>query len=85
MSGFALSYAAIMFILMILYDFSLLPAQFCCFGCSECRLDIHFTVGTPCEYAAPFAEKHAAARQHVLRSLISLHNNTQYNRTHTEG
>jgi hypothetical protein len=29
MSGFALSYAANMFILMILYDFCLLPAQFC--------------------------------------------------------
>jgi hypothetical protein len=28
-SGFALSYAANMFILMILYDFCLLPAQFC--------------------------------------------------------
>jgi hypothetical protein len=29
MSGFALSYATNMFILMILYDFCLLPAQFC--------------------------------------------------------
>jgi hypothetical protein len=29
-SGFALSYADTMFILMILYDFCLLPAQFCC-------------------------------------------------------
>jgi hypothetical protein len=29
MSGFALSYAANIFILMILYDFCLLPAQFC--------------------------------------------------------
>jgi hypothetical protein len=28
-SGFALSYAVNMFILMILCDFSLLPAQFC--------------------------------------------------------
>jgi hypothetical protein len=27
--GFALSYAANVFILMILYDFCLLPAQFC--------------------------------------------------------
>jgi hypothetical protein len=37
-------------------------------------LDIHFTVGTSCERAAPLAEKNAAARHHVLRSLISLHN-----------
>jgi hypothetical protein len=37
-------------------------------------VDIHFTVGTSCERAAPFAEKNAAARHHVLRSLISLHN-----------
>jgi hypothetical protein len=29
MLGFALPYTANMFILMILYDFSLLPAQFC--------------------------------------------------------
>jgi hypothetical protein len=29
MSGFALSYTANMFILMILYDVCLLPAQFC--------------------------------------------------------
>jgi hypothetical protein len=29
MSGFALSYTANKFILVILYDFSLLPAQFC--------------------------------------------------------
>jgi hypothetical protein len=28
-SGFTLSYAANMFILMILYDYCLLPAQFC--------------------------------------------------------
>jgi hypothetical protein len=33
-------------------------------------LDIHFTVGTICERAAPLA----AARHHVLRSLIRLHN-----------
>jgi hypothetical protein len=37
-------------------------------------LDIHFTVGTSCERAAPLAEKNASARHHVLRSLISLHN-----------
>jgi hypothetical protein len=37
-------------------------------------LDIHFTVGTSCERAAPLAEKNAAAQHHVLRSLISLHN-----------
>jgi hypothetical protein len=37
-------------------------------------LDIHFTVGTSYERAAPLAEKNAAARHHVLRSLISLHN-----------
>jgi hypothetical protein len=37
-------------------------------------LDIHFTVGTSCERAAPLAKKNAAARHHVLRSLISLHN-----------
>jgi hypothetical protein len=30
MSGFALSYTANMFILMILYDLCLLPAQICC-------------------------------------------------------
>jgi hypothetical protein len=35
---------------------------------------IHFSVGTSCERAAPLAEKNAAARHHVLRSLISLHN-----------
>jgi hypothetical protein len=29
MSVFALSYTAVMFILMTLYDFRLLPAQFC--------------------------------------------------------
>jgi hypothetical protein len=29
MSGFALSYTANMFILMIVYDFCLLPTQFC--------------------------------------------------------
>jgi hypothetical protein len=29
MSGFTLSYTSNMFILMILYDFSVLPAQFC--------------------------------------------------------
>jgi hypothetical protein len=29
MSGFAMSYAANMFILIILYDFCLSPAQFC--------------------------------------------------------
>jgi hypothetical protein len=37
-------------------------------------LDIHFTVGTSCESAAPLAEKNAIARHHVLRSPISLHN-----------
>jgi hypothetical protein len=37
-------------------------------------LDIHFTVGISCERAAPLAEQNAAARYHVLRSLISLHN-----------
>jgi hypothetical protein len=37
-------------------------------------LDINFTVGTSCERAAPLAEKNAAAQPHVLRSLISLHN-----------
>jgi hypothetical protein len=37
-------------------------------------LDIHFTVGTSCERARPLAEKNAAARYHVLRRLISLHN-----------
>jgi hypothetical protein len=36
--------------------------------------DIHFTVLISCERAAPPAEKNAAARHHVLRSLISLHN-----------
>jgi hypothetical protein len=36
-------------------------------------LDIHFTVGTSCERAAPLAEKNAVWH-HVLRSLISLHN-----------
>jgi hypothetical protein len=34
----------------------------------------NFTVGTLCERAASLAEKNAAARHHVLRSLISLHN-----------
>jgi hypothetical protein len=38
-------------------------------GCWERRL-----LGTSCERAAPLAEKNAAARYHVLRSLISLHN-----------
>jgi hypothetical protein len=37
-------------------------------------LDIQFAVGTSCERAAPLAEKNAAARHHVLRTLISLHN-----------
>jgi hypothetical protein len=37
-------------------------------------LDIHFTVGISREKAAPLAEKNAAARHQVLRSLISLHN-----------
>jgi hypothetical protein len=37
-------------------------------------LDINFTVGISCERAAPLAEKNAAARHHVLRSLISMHN-----------
>jgi hypothetical protein len=44
-------------------------------GCSERRLIGHsLDIGTSCERAAPFAEKNAAARHHVLRSLISLHN-----------
>jgi hypothetical protein len=34
----------------------------------------HFTIGTSTERAAPLAEKVAVARHHVLRSLISLHN-----------
>jgi hypothetical protein len=33
-----------------------------------------FTVGTSCERATPLAEKNAAAPHHVLRSLVSLHN-----------
>jgi hypothetical protein len=37
-------------------------------------LNIQFAVGTSCERAAPLAEKNAAAWHHVLRSLISLHN-----------
>jgi hypothetical protein len=37
-------------------------------------LDIHFTVGISCKRAAPLAKKNAAARHHLLRSLISLHN-----------
>jgi hypothetical protein len=37
-------------------------------------LGIHFTVGTSCERAAPLAEKNAAARHRILRSLINLHN-----------
>jgi hypothetical protein len=37
-------------------------------------LDIHFTAGTSCERATPLAEKNAAARHHVQRSLISLYN-----------
>jgi hypothetical protein len=36
-------------------------------------VDIRFTVGTSCERVAPLAEKNAAARHHVLRSPISLH------------
>jgi hypothetical protein len=36
-------------------------------------LDINFTVGTFCKRAAPLAEKNAATRHHVLRSLMSLH------------
>jgi hypothetical protein len=36
-------------------------------------LDIHFTVGSSCKRAASLAEKNAA-QHHVLRSLISLHN-----------
>jgi hypothetical protein len=36
--------------------------------------DIHFTAGTCCERAAPLADRNAAARHHVLRTLISLHN-----------
>jgi hypothetical protein len=37
-------------------------------------LDIHFIVGISCERAASLAEENVAARHHVLRSLISLHN-----------
>jgi hypothetical protein len=37
-------------------------------------LGINFTVGTSYERAAPLAEKNAAARYHLLRSQISLHN-----------
>jgi hypothetical protein len=37
-------------------------------------LDIHFTVATSCERAAPLAEKNSTARHHVLRSLIRLYN-----------
>jgi hypothetical protein len=37
-------------------------------------MNIHFTVGISCERAALLAEKNAAARHHVLRSLISLNN-----------
>jgi hypothetical protein len=37
-------------------------------------VDIRFTIGTSCERAAALAEKNAAARHHVLRSLIRLHN-----------
>jgi hypothetical protein len=36
--------------------------------------NIHFTVGISCERAAPLAEKNAAARHQLLRSLISLRN-----------
>jgi hypothetical protein len=36
-------------------------------------LDIHFTVGTSCERAASLAEKNAAARHYVLRSLHNEH------------
>jgi hypothetical protein len=44
-------------------------------GCSELRLIAqHFTVGTSCERAAPLVEKNAAAWHHILRSVISLHN-----------
>jgi hypothetical protein len=44
-------------------------------GCSERRLIGHsFYRRNPCERAAPLAEKNAVARHHVLRSLISLHN-----------
>jgi hypothetical protein len=37
-------------------------------------LDVSFIVGTSYERAAPLAEKNVAVRHHVLRSLISLHN-----------
>jgi hypothetical protein len=37
-----------------------------------------WTVGTSCERAAPLAEKNAAVRHPVLRSLISLHNEHLY-------
>jgi hypothetical protein len=42
-------------------------------------LDIHFTVGTCCERAAPLAEKNDAARHQVLRSLIRLHSEHRVN------
>jgi hypothetical protein len=41
---------------------------------AQAEWTFHFTVGTSSEIAAPLAEKNAAARHHVLRSLISLHN-----------
>jgi hypothetical protein len=39
-------------------------------------LDIHTTVGNSCENEVPLAKKNAVARHHVLRRLISLHNDT---------
>jgi hypothetical protein len=35
-------------------------------------LDIHFTVGTSCERAAPLAEKNAAVQHHVLGSSVDV-------------
>jgi hypothetical protein len=49
--------------------------QFSYIGCSKRRLNEHsFYRRTSYERAAPLAEKNAAARHHVLISLISLHN-----------
>jgi hypothetical protein len=41
-------------------------------------LDIHFTVRSSGERAAPLAEKNAAERHHILRSLISLNTKTKW-------
>jgi hypothetical protein len=45
MSGFTLSYTVNMFILMILYDFSLLTAQFCYTECGISQLTAAHFVG----------------------------------------